>query len=471
MAYPSHANPNFLEREGPIAVASGVTFDCLSALNCADLSLNVRTTVNQRAALAEAIVNAPDEALALAERLALARPRRGFARAEASRRVPPPNLALAVGKILHNPVLLQGLRIPKTTRRRLAHLAAAFIRRNPRRKRNGESLRQKSRRDCGDEALAGTRLHVTPLRYPGGKGKLAAFIKTVIETNDLLDAEYCEPYAGGAAIALELLLQEYVRRVHINDISFPIYAFWDAVLNDTETFVRLVRDTPLSVRSWDRQKAIFKHQGDHSSIELGFATFFLNRTNRSGILNAGIIGGRCQTSKWTIEARYNLPELIRRIETIASYRNRILLTRMDALKFLPTLLKSNGKRVLIYLDPPYYAKGKDLYYDYYEHDDHEKIASFVQTKMRTTPWVVSYDNVSPIRTLYRKSRGVAYRLPYSARSVRAGAEIMFFSESLYVPQLVGGVRPLVGGSHPIRSVGFQPRARERAVMRSSQMER
>jgi DNA adenine methylase len=81
----------------------------------------------------------------------------------------------------------------------------------------------------------------TPLRYPGGKGKLAAYLKSIIEANRLHDGEYVEPYAGGAAIAFELLFQEYVSRIHINDLSRPIFSFWQAVLNDTNELCRLER--------------------------------------------------------------------------------------------------------------------------------------------------------------------------------------------------------------------------------------
>src|SRR5436305_2638665 len=138
-------------------------------------------------------------------------------------------------------------------------------------------------------------LHFTPLRYPGGKAKLAAYIKVLLKENRLLDGEYVEPYAGGSAIALELLLHEYVSRIHINDVSKPVHSFWKSALDHTDELCKLVLKTPLTVAAWDKQKRILDNADDHGTLELGFATFFLNRTNRSGILNGGIIGGRDQT--------------------------------------------------------------------------------------------------------------------------------------------------------------------------------
>jgi DNA adenine methylase len=186
------------------------------------------------------------------------------------------------------------------------------------------------------ETQAGARrlVHFTPLRYPGGKGKLAAYVKRIMKVNRLVDGEYVEPYAGGAAIALEFLFHEYVSRMHINDVSRPIYAFWHSVLNHPDVFCRLLRDIPLTMESWDAQKKILANGAKHALLDLGFAAFFLSRTNRSGILNAGVIGGRAQTGKWKIDARYNADELITRILSIASMRSRIKLTRLDAIKFL-----------------------------------------------------------------------------------------------------------------------------------------
>jgi DNA adenine methylase len=285
-------------------------------------------------------------------------------------------------------------------------------------------------------------VHFTPLRYPGGKGKLAAYVKEIIRTNKLYDGEYVEPYAGGAAIGLELLFQEYVRKIHINDLSQPVYSFWKSVLNDTEELCRLIKNTRLSVSSWDRQKRIFAHPREHSYVQLGFATFFLNRTNRSGILNGGIIGERDQIGPWKIDARYNADELIFRIESIAKMRRRIKLTRSDALALLRFGLPKWPKKTFIYLDPPYYERGRELYYNYYKRDDHADVAKLIEAKMGNRFWIVSYDNVPAIKKLYSSFRSIVYNVGYTARETRLGKEVMFFSPKLAVPDLVGPVQQI-----------------------------
>lgn len=276
-------------------------------------------------------------------------------------------------------------------------------------------------------------IHFTPLRYPGGKGRLAPFIKHLIQLNALYDCEYVEPYAGGCAVALELLFQEYVSRIHINDVSRPIYAFWKSVLHNTDDLAKLTRDIRLTVTSWDKQKRIMANQQDFDDLTLGFATFFLNRTNRSGILNGGIIGGRDQSGPWKINARFNRSELVRRIETIAALRSRITLSREDAHAFLSTRLHTLPMKSLFYLDPPYYLKGKDLYYDYYLHADHKQVAKLMTGSHHNQNWIVSYDNVAQVRKLYAGCRRLTYTVGYSAREVRRGAEVMFFSDPLQIP--------------------------------------
>jgi DNA adenine methylase len=286
--------------------------------------------------------------------------------------------------------------------------------------------------------------HYTPLRYPGGKGALAPYIKEILKENRLLDGEYVEAYAGGAAIGLELLFHDYVSRIHINDLSRPVYAFWRSVLTQPDQLCKMIVDTPLTTKAWDRQKNVFRNQNDFDDSALGFATFFLNRTNRSGILNGGIIGGRDQTGPWKIDARFNRHELVYRIQSIAKMKNRINLTCTDALEFLKAGISIWPAKTLIYLDPPYYVKGRELYYDFYKPSDHEALARFVIAKLVRQRWVVSYDNVPAVCELYQGCQRLTYGLGYSARDRREGAEVIFFSNLLRVCPLKGPFKLIQG---------------------------
>jgi len=238
----------------------------------------------------------------------------------------------------------------------------------------------------------------SPLRYPGGKGKLSNFFKLLLRSNRLLDSHYIEPYAGGAGIALELLFEEYVTHIHINDLNRSIYAFWYSVLNRTEELCQKIEDTPVTIKEWNKQKAIQAKSKTVNLLELGFSTFFLNRTNRSGIIKGGIIGGKEQDGKWKLDVRFNKMDLIKRIEKIARYKNRISIHNKDAFAFLDLVLPRIPKKSLIYFDPPYYNKGSDLYENFYGHDDHLEISKKI--KRMKLFWVVSYDNTPQIQQFY-----------------------------------------------------------------------
>ena len=279
----------------------------------------------------------------------------------------------------------------------------------------------------------------SPLRYPGGKGKLSKFMAAVVRANGVSDGRYIEPYAGGAGIAWELLITGVVRRVLINDISPSLFAFWKSVLRHTDDLCRRIRDVPLSVEEWDRQKEIFRNPKDVSTIDLGLSFFYLNRTNRSGILNGGIIGGRKQEGKWLMDARFNRENLIHRITKIAECAGRIEVTCTDAVEFLRDKSGGLGEKDLVYLDPPYFAKGRMLYYDAYEPDDHAAVAELL-ADLEGPRWLVSYDDVETIRRLYSFARRRGYTIGYSARRRTRGREVMFFSKGMKVPELVPPMR-------------------------------
>lgn len=274
------------------------------------------------------------------------------------------------------------------------------------------------------------QLYPSPLRYPGGKGKLANYIKLILLENGLVGSEYVEPYAGGASVALSLLFEEYVSHIHINDINRSVYAFWNVAVSDTDALCSRIESAKVTVKEWDRQRRI-QAAREPTELDLAFSTFFLNRTNRSGIITGGIIGGRHQTGPWKIGARWKPSDLVARIRKIARFSSRISVTNLDASEFLDERLPLIDSAFL-YLDPPYYGKGRRLYENFYEHADHADIAQRVQ--QLEVPWVVSYDAVSEITDLYREAQRLRYGLRYTARERVEGSEVMFFSPHLEIPE-------------------------------------
>lgn len=274
--------------------------------------------------------------------------------------------------------------------------------------------------------------HRTPLRYPGGKQRLAPFINEVLVANDADRWNYVEAYAGGAGVGMELLLEDRVKRVHLNDCSRPIYAFWRAILDHPEAFCRRISRAALTLDAWRKHRDVVRAQAEHDVLDLGFSTFFLNRCNRSGVLTGGVIGGLQQQGEWLIDARFPRQELIRRIETIATRAHRVTVTNLDAEVFLSTKVAKMPAQTLVYCDPPYFSRAKRLYLDTYDTTDHARLATAIQKVKQ--PWMVSYDSHPTIAALYQRRRRFTYRLSYSAISAYAGRELFIFSDRLKIPE-------------------------------------
>lgn len=275
-------------------------------------------------------------------------------------------------------------------------------------------------------------LYKTPLRYPGGKQKISPFIAEIIGENNLFGGQYVEPYAGGAGVAIELLLSGTVSRIHLNDSCPAVYAFWYSILHETEEFCYRISRASLDVKEWKKQREIIRNPGDYDKFDLGFALFFLNRCNRSGIISAGVIGGMDQKGKWKINARFSRNDLIHRIESIARKKHCIRIRNWDAEKYMIQYIPQLPKKTLVYFDPPYYHKSQELYQNHYNKKDHERIAKIIQKKIKN-PWMVTYDNTPEILKYYERRKKFVYLLQYSAGRVYQGLEIFIVSDKITVP--------------------------------------
>lgn len=272
----------------------------------------------------------------------------------------------------------------------------------------------------------------SPLRYPGGKTQLTPFVIDLLRSNDLLNGIYVEPFAGGAGIAWKLLLDNFVSSIWINDIDPAIYSFWASVIRHNDELCELIESTPVTIDEWHKQREVQKCKTS-KIVELGFSTFFLNRTNRSGILKAGVIGGLEQNGNYLLDCRFNKKELLKKIQRIALYKERIKLTKIDAEKFIKVDIKKLPERSLINIDPPYYKQGPGLYCSFYKHEDHENLASAI--KQIVQPWMLTYDDVPEIRSLYSDLPSISKSLNYSAQVKRIGVEYMVFSNKVTIPDL------------------------------------
>ncbi len=263
---------------------------------------------------------------------------------------------------------------------------------------------------------------LSPLRYPGGKARLIPLVERY--ANTCQHDRYIEPFAGGASVALHFAIRR-ATPVIINDKDPRLYAFWKSILSDTDVFIQRIRRTPVNMKQWYRCKEIMADVGNGSHLELGFATFFLNRCNFSGCLTANPIGGIHQRGQWRMDARFNKADMISRIQTIARYKKRIQITNLDALE----LMQSEARQYdFIYLDPPYYGPGKYLYKNYLAPDGHERLAAVLNDT--SASWLMSYDRSPVIESLYR-DQIVSMDVPvnYSFIKKMKQREMLMFSQN------------------------------------------
>src|SRR5690625_4396094 len=266
----------------------------------------------------------------------------------------------------------------------------------------------------------------SPLRYPGGKNKTYHYVRHLVNNNNI--STYIEPFAGGAAVALRLLINDDVKRIIINDYDRSIYAFWHCVVNQSDKFVDKIRNTEITMDEWYKQQEIQQQKDTINLFELGFSTLFLNRTNRSGIIKAGVIGGKQQNGNYKMDCRFNKNTIIKRIKLIASYSDQILICNDDAIDFIKNEIKKTRKS-LTFFDPPYYQKGPKLYTNFYTHDDHVELAKTIHQQMRNRYWILTYDVAEQIEELYKKYDHEKYYLNYSIAKPTKGQEFMFFSKN------------------------------------------
>lgn len=267
----------------------------------------------------------------------------------------------------------------------------------------------------------------SPLRYPGGKSKLSAFVLETMKINNLHGETYVEPFAGGCAIAWFLLLNGHAKKVYINDLDPAIHAFWHSVLYRTDDLCSMISSTPITIDEWHKHREIYKEKPT-DFLTLGFSTLFLNRTNRSGIIKAGVIGGLSQTGNYKLDCRFNKERLIKQISAIAAFKKHVRLTNLDATQFIEEYIPDIEGQALVNIDPPYYVKGKGLYQNFFEHEDHYRL--YESIKRLSQPWIVTYDDTPEICGIYSEYSPESFGLSYTAQTKRKGSEVIIHSPNL-----------------------------------------
>lgn len=273
--------------------------------------------------------------------------------------------------------------------------------------------------------------NTSPLRYPGGKSAMSGLLGQIRKLNNLSSRSIAEPFAGGAGASLTLLYLEEVHEIHINDADPAIHDFWWSVIRSPKPFRKLIESSNLTISEWRHQKDLYRTRNKISRLRRGFAAFYLNRCNRSGIIiNGGPIGGLNQTGKWKLDARFNKFELAQRCERVAEYGERIHLSQCDGIGFIKGL---KADRTFFFIDPPYFEKGKTLYLNALDPNYHATLATHMKS-MREAAWVITYDDCPEIRSLYKGWASIRpFSLRYAAAERRKGREVLITPKWFRLP--------------------------------------
>lgn len=270
----------------------------------------------------------------------------------------------------------------------------------------------------------------TPIRYPGGKTKLYPEIKAILESNDLLGHPYAELFAGGAGLAIKLLLKGDVPSIVINDYDRAVYCMWNAVVNHAEDLCEFIDSAVLDVETWKAMRTVYRNSDDVGDFELGKAAFYLNRTNVSGILSGGVIGGLKQAGNYKMDVRFNRETLKKKVMDIAARRGDIEVTRLDAEDFIND--RMSDSELFAYLDPPYVQKGPGLYRSAFDEAKHRSLARKVGDAR--SKWVVTYDADDLIDDIYGNYERGDLEISYTANVKTVGKEKIILGPGLKWPE-------------------------------------
>jgi len=259
------------------------------------------------------------------------------------------------------------------------------------------------------------------LRYPGGKARIYGSVRNIIISNGLTNKTYVEPFSGGFGLGLKLMLNGDIKKFIINDYDRHIYSFWKSVFSHTKKLIKKINETEITIEQWHIQKDIYNKPKGHSVLDIGFSTLFLNRTNFSGILMSGPIGGYEQRGKYKMDCRFNKERIIELIRKIAAHKKNVKVYRKDAARLIQ-MLRVREQEIFYNFDPPYVNKGEELYLNAFEEQDHRDLQNEIDNVQ--TEWIMTYDNVELIKGLYRNYKQIEFSLSYTVSSKRIEKELL-----------------------------------------------
>jgi DNA adenine methylase len=236
-------------------------------------------------------------------------------------------------------------------------------------------------------------------RYPGGKSKLKKTIVPFIESKselNPLEMAYYEPFFGGGSIGLELLRLNF-KEYNFNEYDTALFYLWKTIFyTDCIDLFKLIDQYVPIVDDFEKFKDDLLNCSD-TEINLGFKKLVLHQISYSGlgVKAGGPIGGKNQSSKYDVSCRWNSKKIIQKIKEIKKESfNKVINFTNNSFEDIDF-----GENNFLYLDPPYYEKGNELYQYGFTQKQHENLYQILNTTKNY--WILSYDNNSYIKEMYK----------------------------------------------------------------------
>lgn len=254
---------------------------------------------------------------------------------------------------------------------------------------------------------------LSPFRYPGGKSKLIDYL--YLHLNYSKTKKLVSPFTGGGSFELAMLDAGVVEHLHLNDLDTGIFSFWWVVKHMPFALIeRLQTITPTHKDFFEAQSIIKEDYRGVDVVEAAWASLLVNRLAYSGIYKANPLGGKKGTRK-ALLSRWNPIELEKRIMHIHQLSERITVTQENALELIEEAYWDGEST--IFIDPPYFEKGKDLYHCYYTEKDHIELSHLLDSLYHGCPGadiIVTYNYHEWIDNLYYYPQRKIISRTYSA---------------------------------------------------------
>ena len=206
--------------------------------------------------------------------------------------------------------------------------------------------------------------YTTPLRYPGGKSRAIKFLSQHLPKIE----SYREPFLGGGSMALYVTQTYPNTDVWVNDLYYPLYAFWVTLRDHGQQLCDDLRELKTELgESYDAHRMACddaKDKLNNDLYESGFNFYVANKCSFSGLTANSSFSKQASRANFTFRGIDKLPALS---ELIQGWR----ITNQSYEELL------YGRNAFVFLDPPYAIKD-NLYGnkgDMHKSFDHEWFAA------------------------------------------------------------------------------------------------